>query len=171
MPNPNALTFTGAVEGSYDGSEAVTVNIPTGGGGSVTVFADDVVVAEAVAEYKITGIDPTEYSFFSMQVDRSVGYTANLLLCFIRADGYTTNWLDVADHVQDSAFIVVRPIQRIPWSIRMRYSNTLALSASSPNGTWYAGSGAPGIVFKNQDNSEIAVGTKISIRGYKFENF
>ena len=31
--NPNALTFTGAVTGSYDGSEALTVNIPAGGGG------------------------------------------------------------------------------------------------------------------------------------------
>lgn len=29
-PNPNALTFTGAVTGSYDGSEAVTVEIPSG---------------------------------------------------------------------------------------------------------------------------------------------
>lgn len=34
LPNPNALTFTGAVTGSYDGSEAVTVEIPSGGGGS-----------------------------------------------------------------------------------------------------------------------------------------
>lgn len=32
LPNPNALTFTGAVTGSYDGSAAVTVNIPSGGG-------------------------------------------------------------------------------------------------------------------------------------------
>ena len=32
--NPNALTFTGAVTGSYDGSEALTVEIPAGGGGS-----------------------------------------------------------------------------------------------------------------------------------------
>ena len=34
LPNPNALTFTGAVTGSYDGSEPVTVNIPSGGSGS-----------------------------------------------------------------------------------------------------------------------------------------
>lgn len=33
LPNPNALTFTGAAAGSYDGSEALTVNIPSGGGG------------------------------------------------------------------------------------------------------------------------------------------
>lgn len=29
LPNPNALTFTGAVTGSYDGSAAKTVNIPS----------------------------------------------------------------------------------------------------------------------------------------------
>lgn len=28
LPNPHALTFTGAVTGSYDGSEALTMNIP-----------------------------------------------------------------------------------------------------------------------------------------------
>lgn len=31
LKNPNALTFTGAVTGTYDGSKALTVNIPTGG--------------------------------------------------------------------------------------------------------------------------------------------
>lgn len=31
LPNPNALTFTGAVTGSYDGSTAVSVEIPSGG--------------------------------------------------------------------------------------------------------------------------------------------
>ena len=28
LPNPNPLAFTGAVTGSYDGSEALTVEIP-----------------------------------------------------------------------------------------------------------------------------------------------
>ena len=32
MPNPNALTFTGAVSGSYDGSAPLSVEIPAGGG-------------------------------------------------------------------------------------------------------------------------------------------
>ena len=32
--NPNALTFTGAVEGSYDGSAALSVEIPSGSGAS-----------------------------------------------------------------------------------------------------------------------------------------
>ena len=34
LPNPNALTFTGAVTGSYDGSAPVSVEIPSGGGSS-----------------------------------------------------------------------------------------------------------------------------------------
>lgn len=29
LPNPNALTFTGAVTGSYDGSASLSVNIPS----------------------------------------------------------------------------------------------------------------------------------------------
>lgn len=31
LPNPNALTFTGAVDGSYDGSAPLSVKIPSGG--------------------------------------------------------------------------------------------------------------------------------------------
>lgn len=36
IKNPNALTFTGAVTGCYDGSEPVKLEIPSGGGGNVT---------------------------------------------------------------------------------------------------------------------------------------
>lgn len=35
LPNPNAITFTGAVTGTYDGSEAVTINIPEGSAGNM----------------------------------------------------------------------------------------------------------------------------------------
>lgn len=34
LKNPQALTFTGAATGTYDGSEALTINIPAGGSGS-----------------------------------------------------------------------------------------------------------------------------------------
>ena len=37
LPNPNALTFTGAVTGSYDGSAPLSVNIPSGGTGGASV--------------------------------------------------------------------------------------------------------------------------------------
>lgn len=42
LPNPNAITFTGAVTGSYDGSEPLTVDVPSGGdnGGAWELVAD-----------------------------------------------------------------------------------------------------------------------------------
>lgn len=53
LPNPNALTFTGAVTGSYDGSEAKTINIPSGGGGSA--FSPQL-IAKLVADGTTTSI-------------------------------------------------------------------------------------------------------------------
>lgn len=44
--NPNALTFTGAVTGSYDGSEPLTVNIPSGGGSGGSSIAIDETLTE-----------------------------------------------------------------------------------------------------------------------------
>ena len=40
LPNPNALTFTGAVTGSYDGSTPLSVEIPTGGGSGACPVVD-----------------------------------------------------------------------------------------------------------------------------------
>lgn len=37
LPNPNALTFTGAVTGTYDGSAPLEVAIPSGGSGSSAI--------------------------------------------------------------------------------------------------------------------------------------
>ena len=44
LPNPYPLTFTGAVSGSYDGSSAKTIEIPSGGGGE-TIIAEETVLA------------------------------------------------------------------------------------------------------------------------------
>ena len=63
LPNPNALTFTGAVTGSYDGSEALTVEIPSGGGDGCnkpTIIFDS---GEITEEVNIIGpIDISQYS-------------------------------------------------------------------------------------------------------------
>lgn len=37
LPNPNAITFTGAATGTYDGSEAVTINIPKVGSNNLFI--------------------------------------------------------------------------------------------------------------------------------------
>ena len=52
LPNPHKLTFTGAVQAEYDGSEAVEVKIPQGGnGGGIEVTGASVgqtIVVKAV---------------------------------------------------------------------------------------------------------------------------
>lgn len=65
LPNPNALTFTGAVTGRYDGSEAASVEIPSGGGGLTVTNT-----ASAGQTVKITAVDetgqPTEWEAVDM---------------------------------------------------------------------------------------------------------
>lgn len=53
--NPNALTFTGAVTGSYDGSEPVTVEIPSGGSGSSDAWnlIEHITAEDAAISYEI----------------------------------------------------------------------------------------------------------------------
>ena len=69
LPNPNALTFTGAVTGSYDGSEPVTVNIPSGGSG-VADISLGITGAQVGQIAKITAVDtegkPTAWSTVDM---------------------------------------------------------------------------------------------------------
>ena len=43
LPNPNPIHFTGAVTGSYDGSEAMTVEIPESGADTYTQFTQVVI--------------------------------------------------------------------------------------------------------------------------------
>ena len=65
LPNPNALNFTGAVSGSYDGSAPLEVAIPSGGGG-LTV-TNTAAVGQTV---KIAAVDengqPTEWEAVDM---------------------------------------------------------------------------------------------------------
>ena len=64
LPNPNALTFTGAVTGSYDGSAPMSVEIPSGGGSGsdISLGLTGATVGQIA---KITAVDasgkPTEW--------------------------------------------------------------------------------------------------------------
>ena len=56
LPNPNALTFTGAVTGSYDGSAPLSVEIPSGGGSGSDISLG--LTGAAVGQIaKITAVD------------------------------------------------------------------------------------------------------------------
>ena len=52
LPNPHPLTFTGAVEATYDGSEAVEVEIPSGGSGGEWEY-HEVTLTEEVNYFSI----------------------------------------------------------------------------------------------------------------------
>ena len=65
LPNPNALTFTGAVSGSYDGSAPVSVEIPSGVSevqsgfeliDSIDWSTEDMAQAGAAKEYTLNGV-------------------------------------------------------------------------------------------------------------------
>ena len=58
LPNPNALTFTGAVTGSYDGSAPMSVEIPSGGGSGSDISLG-LTGAAAGQIAKITAVDDT----------------------------------------------------------------------------------------------------------------
>ena len=51
LPNPHPLTFTGAVNETYDGSSAKTIEIPSGGGGEVIIASS---TAGSTKKFKIT---------------------------------------------------------------------------------------------------------------------
>ena len=53
LPNPNALTFTGAVNATYDGSTAVSVEIPSGGsvGSSIILWSS---TTDSTKKFRIT---------------------------------------------------------------------------------------------------------------------
>lgn len=66
LPNPQKLTFSGAVTGEYDGSKAVNIDIPAGGGGGGGGAVDSVNgMTGAVVLKKLTVTDgetTTEYN-------------------------------------------------------------------------------------------------------------
>lgn len=91
LKNPYALTFTGAVEGTYDGSSAVTVNIPTSGGGLTTVNADG-----SITPTQILALADGQYWFATaykqdtyMTGTNLVGTTNTLLVGYVLKIGNT----------------------------------------------------------------------------------
>ena len=75
LPNPNALTFTGAVSGSYDGSAPLSVEIPSGGGGSSETWnlIEHFTVENAALSYEIPLQDGAkEYGVYWLYTNSAV---------------------------------------------------------------------------------------------------
>ena len=117
--NPEALTFTGAATGSYDGSQPLTVNIPSGGGGdnpwrliktvtlaetvkSITVDTDNDGNAFSLSEIYInTNVtnseDQTTATNFSLEINGKytykIGTTAGMAVAGGKTGESGRNWI------------------------------------------------------------------------------
>lgn len=87
LPNPHALTFAGAVTGVYDGSQPMTVKIPSGGGGGgeteewATIF-DGTIGADAEGDVVTQHILLKGGRNYKKIMAASVGkQSANAMLC------------------------------------------------------------------------------------------
>ena len=96
LPNPNALTFTGAVTGSYDGSSAVTVEIPSGGSGvGISAFEkigtiDLSTMAASNLGVAFTVTDVTEIVLLWTGMTNTTSSNSSMLLAFNSGAYYNT---------------------------------------------------------------------------------
>ena len=101
LPNPNALTFTGAVTGSYDGSAPLEVNIPQGGGGGGTY--------SLLVEHTITE-DVSEVVYTNEEYP-GIANLKHILISIIFPERQTTNWWKL--DADDVTIISCRPVSNV----------------------------------------------------------
>ncbi len=115
LPNPYPLTFTGAVNETYDGSSAKTIEIPSGGGGETiiaeeTVLASGTIATETAAQaFTASGITfgmlrnykhwTVEFKSASQSTYLAAGYkngSGNHFICRLQAINikFQCEWLD-----------------------------------------------------------------------------
>lgn len=83
LPSPHALTFTGAVTGSYDGSEDISVEIPSGGSSEkpLSLIASYDFTGNTTSVFEETGLDNlTELIFLSTNVTNATTTQSGLTL-------------------------------------------------------------------------------------------
>ena len=87
LPNPNALTFTGAVTGSYDGSAPVNVEIPSGGGGSAGTSGQWEYIGEFTEANQPT-FESGKYRFFYAEAFFTADAASGSVYRYPCIDGY-----------------------------------------------------------------------------------
>lgn len=87
LKNPYSLKFTGGATGTYDGSSEVTINIPTGGGSSVTV--DSALSA--------TSENPVQNKVIKSALDGKLPLSGGTLTGNLTGKYITCTWLKTTD--------------------------------------------------------------------------
>lgn len=109
LANPNALTFTGAVTGSYDGSAAVNVEIPSGGG-SVTdnTYSAEYTLEEDVSQFAVNL--PEQFHDFELCIHRANGSSPTINGIVVAKNSLQCN--AVGDKSTGSAYYIGRVINK-----------------------------------------------------------
>lgn len=85
LKNPYALTFTGAASGTYDGSSAVTINIPSGSGGGSTITVD--------SDLSSTSTNPVQNKVIKSALDGKLSTSGGTLTGNLTGKYITGTWL------------------------------------------------------------------------------
>ena len=118
--NPNALSFTGAVTGSYDGSEPLTVEIPSGGGEEteLPIIQEYTIEGDETASIVFTGLpNLSEFLLEIAWVWQSTAYNGVVRVSFSEqiASGYNHRVGRIAEvntGVTEKIIIRGRPIAK-----------------------------------------------------------
>ena len=171
LPNPNALTFTGAVTGSYDGSAPLSVEIPSGGGGTGgETFTGQ---WEELVNHTVTADEATSVKLTFTQANYpKINCQKTLLVEIVKPSSVTTPWFVVSAgntevvNVEASPWLCCRAVAAV------RNGHWLQMSIMSTNAK-RIDTIAPGYVFNAKTlgnrNKVYANYTSLTIRSY--ENF
>lgn len=89
LKNPYALTFTGASSEMYDGSSAVTINIPSGSGGGSAITVD--------SDLSSTSTNPVQNKVIKSALDGKLSTFGGTLTGNLTGKYITGTWLKTTD--------------------------------------------------------------------------
>ena len=89
LKNPYALTFTGASSKMYDGSSAVTINIPSGSGGGSAITVD--------SDLSSTSTNPVQNKVIKSALDGKLSTFGGTLTGNLTGKYITGTWLKTTD--------------------------------------------------------------------------
>lgn len=136
-PNNAPLTFTGAVEASYDGTENVTVNIPSGGGSNwVKVYDGSSTIAEEVSSFEVnlSKSDPMKEFQLWLKLDQNTaadwGASKNII---VKVNGESIGYFLFQHRLNSNAELFVeRSLEAMTVAKRLLMPVKLNYNVSSP---------------------------------------
>ena len=137
LPNPNALTFSGAVTGSYDGSAPLSVEIPSGGSSSSAIE----LVYQHICDgtyVSVTDDLPLENGkVYLTRITLPIGSAKLTMRCLIGSQGNTYTGA-VAGFVVDQHAVVSKQVHSLMMKTATEIVGISYFGANLPESTGYS---------------------------------